>query len=51
VTEVVVTSDQDKTELNNDLTTVSGRTFNIEETSRFAGSRNDVSRMAQNLLV
>jgi len=46
--EVVVSSDHDKTELNNDLTTVSGRTFNIEETSRFAGSRNDVSRMAQN---
>jgi len=46
--EVVVASDQDKTELNNDLTTVSGRTFNFEETSRFAGSRNDVSRMAQN---
>lgn len=46
--EVVVTSDGDKTELNNDLTTVSGRTFNTEETSRFAGGRNDVSRMAQN---
>ncbi len=46
--EVVVTSVSDKTELNNDLATVSGRTFNVEETSRYAGSRNDVSRMAQN---
>jgi hypothetical protein len=46
--EVVISSDRDKTELNNDLTTVSGRTFNVDETSRFAGSRNDVSRMAQN---
>jgi len=46
--EVVVTADGDKTELNNDLALVSGRTFNVEETSRYAGSRNDVSRMAQN---
>ena len=44
----IVNPDQDKTELNNDLATVSGRTFSVEETSRFAGSRNDVSRMAQN---
>ncbi|MBX7124441.1 MAG: TonB-dependent receptor [Cyclobacteriaceae bacterium] len=48
LSEIVVTAASDKTELNNDLTTVSGRTFNTEETSRFAGGRNDVSRMAQN---
>jgi len=46
--EVVVDATGDKTELNNDMTVVSGRTFNVEETSRYAGSRNDVSRMAQN---
>lgn len=46
--EVVVSSGDDKTELNNDMVSVSGRTFNVEETSRYAGSRNDVSRMAQN---
>lgn len=46
--EIVVLGGADKTELNNDLTTVSARTFNTEETSRYAGARNDVSRMAQN---
>lgn len=46
--EIVVVAAQDKTELNNELATVSARTFNTEETSRYAGARNDVSRMAQN---
>lgn len=46
--EIVVRADKDKSVLNNDLVTVSGRSFNIEETSRFAGSLNDPSRMAAN---
>lgn len=46
--EVVVTASSDKSELNNDLAIVSARTFNVEETSRYAGARNDISRMAQN---
>jgi len=33
---------------NNEMTSVSARTFNIEETSRYAGSRSDPARMASN---
>ena len=32
----------------NKLATVSARTFTVEETERYAGSRNDVARMAAN---
>lgn len=39
---------RDKTSTNNEMTSVSARSFNIEETSRFAGSRNDLARMATN---
>ncbi len=46
--EVEVTADQDKMEANNDMATVSSRSFTIEESQRFAGSRNDVARMASN---
>lgn len=48
--EVVVTYDrkQDKTVTNNELTTVSGRSFNLEDTKRYAGSLGDPSRMAAN---
>jgi len=35
-------------EVNNDMATVSVRTFSIEESQRFAGGRNDVSKMASN---
>lgn len=40
-------ADEKNTALN-DMTTVSARQFSIEESQRFAGARNDVSRMAQN---
>lgn len=46
--EVVVTADRDKTETLNQMATVSARTFSVEESQRYAGSLNDVSRMAQN---
>jgi len=46
--EVVVTSGPDKGKTVNKMATVSARTFSIEETQRYAGSLNDVARMAQN---
>lgn len=48
IDEVVVTADAEKTTTNNELTTVSSRSFNLEETGRYAGSRNDPARMAAN---
>lgn len=39
---------QDKTKTVNELATISARTFTIEETSRYAGSLSDPSRMAAN---
>ena len=46
--EVVITAKKDKTLTNNEMALLSARGFTIEETSRYAGSRNDPSRMAQN---
>jgi len=46
--EVVVRAETDKTKTNNKNTSVSSRGFTIEETSRYAGSRNDPARMAAN---
>ena len=48
--EVVVAYDrrEDKTVTNNDMTTVSSRSFNIEDTKKYAGSLGDPSRMAAN---
>jgi hypothetical protein len=46
--EVVVTADAEKVATNNELTTVSARSFNLEETGRYAGSLNDPARMAAN---
>ena len=45
---VITASEQNKNELMNDMATVSARTFNVEETQRYAGSRNDPARMATN---
>jgi len=44
--EVVITG-RKKGEVSNEMATVSARTFSIEASQRFAGSVNDVSRMAQ----
>ncbi len=46
--EVVITADAEKVATNNELTTVSSRSFNLEETGRYAGSLNDPARMAAN---
>jgi hypothetical protein len=48
--EVVVTADtkEDKTATNNDLAVVSARSFNTDDTKRYAGSLGDPSRMAAN---
>lgn len=46
--EVVVEADDKKEKAQNEMTTVSARTFSIEESMRYAGSLNDVARMAQN---
>ncbi|ASB48442.1 TonB-dependent receptor [Alkalitalea saponilacus] len=46
--EVTITADVDKTAPINRLATVSARSFTVEETERYAGSFNDVARMAAN---
>ena len=46
--EVVITATQDKTRPANEMATVSSRSFTVEESQRYAGSRNDVARMASN---
>ncbi|MBL4587390.1 MAG: TonB-dependent receptor [Flavobacteriales bacterium] len=46
--EVVVSASRHKAEAMNTMTTVSARVFSTDEAERYAGSRNDVSRMATN---
>lgn len=46
--EVVITGKKDKSKTNNENISVSGRTFSIEESKRFASSKNDPARMVQN---
>lgn len=46
--EVTIVAERQKDRANNEMTTVSARSFNYEETSRYAGSLNDPSRMAAN---
>ena len=45
---VRVESEVDKSASNNEMAAVSSRGFRVEETGRYAGSLNDVSRMAMN---
>lgn len=45
---VEIVAKKDKTKANNELTTVSSRGFQAEETGRYAGSRGDPSRMVAN---
>ena len=45
---VVITAKNNKANVNNEMATVSARTFSIEETERYAGSLGDPSRMAAN---
>ncbi len=46
--EIVAEDSEDKTKAKNEFSSVSTRQFTIEETSRYAGSRNDPARMATN---
>jgi hypothetical protein len=46
--EVEIKADDNKGEGINKMAPVSVRSFSVEESNRFAGSRNDVARMAQN---
>jgi CarboxypepD_reg-like domain len=46
--EVVVKGTRSKIKPLNEMATVSARSFTIEESQRYAGANNDVSRMAQN---
>ncbi len=46
--EVTVIAKEQKERTKNERVNVSGRSFSIEETQRFAGANNDVSRMAAN---
>ena len=47
INKVVVESTK-KGDTNNKMTTVSNRSFSVEESNRYAGTKNDVARMAQN---
>ncbi len=46
--EVVITGTTSKDKAQNELATVSARTFSLEEVTRYAGARTDVARMASN---
>lgn len=43
--EVVITAQKNKSEVLNEMATVSARTFSVEETQRYAGALNDPARM------
>ncbi|MFN5168187.1 MAG: TonB-dependent receptor [Cyclobacteriaceae bacterium] len=45
---VVANTREDKTATNNDLAVVSARSFNVDDTKRYAGALGDPSRMAAN---
>jgi len=45
---VTIAAYQNKGEVNNEMAVVSVRTFSVEETDRYAGSRGDPARMASN---
>lgn len=46
--EVIVKAKKNEGEVNNDMITVSGQSFSVEQTNRYAGSRGDPARMASN---
>jgi len=46
--EVVIKAKENKNATRNKMTTVSARTFTVEETEKYAGSRGDIARMAMN---
>ncbi|MFN8276124.1 MAG: TonB-dependent receptor [Chitinophagales bacterium] len=46
--EVVIRAEADKARAKNEFATVSARSFDVEQTNKFSGSRNDPARMASN---
>lgn len=46
--EVVVKANKGKAAASNEMATISARSFTVEETEKYAGSRGDVARMASN---
>ncbi len=46
--EVVISAESDKSQTLNEMATVSARSFTVEDTRKYAGSRNDPARMAAN---
>ncbi len=48
VGEVTITANSSKENPNNEMALISARSFTVEETEKYAGSRGDVSRMASN---
>lgn len=48
INEVVVTATVEKDRAQNELATISARSFNLEEVTRYSGGRNDVARLAGN---
>lgn len=48
IKEVVVMGNSDKSRPKNEFATVSARSFEVEQTNKFSGSRNDPARMASN---
>ncbi len=44
--EVVVTASVEKDRANNEMATISARSFSLEEVTRYSGGRNDVARLA-----
>jgi len=48
LSEVVVTADARKDRAQNEMATISARTFSMEEVNRFSGGRSDVARLAGN---
>ncbi len=46
--EVVVTAQTDKGKAQNELATISARTFSLEEVNRYSGGRSDVARLVGN---
>lgn len=46
--EVTIMASKENNRVNNQMATLSARTFSIEESQRYAGARNDVARMVAN---
>ena len=48
IEKVTITAQKGKADPNNDMAMISARSFTVEETEKYAGSRGDVARMAEN---